>query len=211
MEKLLFRTLKTQEDLELALDKVERYSGVRLSKDYTSRGKVVGAFLNDKLVATYMLVVKPDFRSIMFVPDKDKQANSFFKTDRFEMMEVNGLWIGPSLKKPSMQMRVWLHLIKDIFLARKKYVLLMRDSRNKSMERFFNMSNPQSLFLGSPMLMAGESSHSKIEVSYTTRWSLLFNSHKYLLELRNRQRRLDEFNKNQAYARELKNSNVELA
>ena len=55
-------------------------------------------------------------RSLLFVPDEAKRNNKFFKNEEFEMMEVNGLWIGPALKSPSMQLKGWGHLIKDIFI-----------------------------------------------------------------------------------------------
>ena len=171
------------------LDRVENYTGVRLPKPYVSKSKIVGVFLHKKMVAGYMIVTQPSFRSVLFVPDEIKAISSFFNIDQFEMMEVNGLWIGPGLKTPSLQIRVWLHLIKDIFSCRKKYVLLMRNIRNRNMERFLGMANPNSLYKGAPVLMAGDVTHQAIEVSYTTRWSIVLNTHKYLLELLHRQRR----------------------
>jgi len=59
--------------------------------------------------------------------------------------------------------------------------------------------------------MAGESTHKKIQVSYTTRWSIVLNIPKYLLELRRRQLRAGQFDKEHAYTRVLKNTDAELA
>lgn len=198
MEKLEIRTITTKSDLTLVLDKIEGYSGVRLSESYASQGKVVGIFLRDRLAACYMLITKPNFRSLLFVPDSEKRTNSFFNNDKYEMMEVNGLWIGPALKTPELQIRVWMELIKDIFMSRKKYVLLMRDKRNKNMERFMNMALPHNLYEGSPQLMAGETTHNEIQVSYTTRWKIVLNIHKYFWELRNRKVRASQFGKQRA-------------
>lgn len=189
MEKLIFKPITNDIDTALFLDKVENYSGVRLPMQYARNSKIVGAFLHEKLVAGYMLVTQPEFRSLMFVPDESKRDLNFFDKDPYEMMEVNGLWIGPSLKTPGLQVKVWMNLIKELFLCRKKYVLLMRDVRNTSMERFLNMANPETLFAGAPLVMAGERTHSEIHVSFTTRWKIVLNAHKYFLELRSRRQR----------------------
>ena len=85
----------------------------------------------------------------------------------------------------------------------------MRDVRNRSMERFFEMAKPSHLYEGAPTLMSGDNSHGEIQVSYTTRWSIVLNAHKYWRELRSRQRRAEQFAKQQSYVRALKQSEVE--
>ena len=209
MEKIIFKTITSKEEISVVLDKIESYSGVRLPMTYALDSKIVGVFLHDQLVAGYMIVTKSDFRSLLFVPDQIKKTNQFFENEKYEMMEVNGLWISPALKKPSLQVRVWMHLIIDIFVSRKKYVLLLRNTRNKAMERFFSMANPTELYVGAPLLMVGENTHDEIQVSYTTRWSIVLNIHKYYLELRDRQHRADRFSKQRDYARTLKRSESE--
>ncbi|NKB34097.1 MAG: hypothetical protein GKR91_13475 [Pseudomonadales bacterium] len=204
MEKLVFKTIKSRSETSQVIQKIERYSGVRLPDDYVNRSKVVGVFLHNQLAACYMLVTQPNLRSLMFVPDQIKKSNSLFSNDDYEMMEVNGLWIGPSLKKPAMQIRVWMHLVKDIFSARKKFVLLMRDKRTKSMEKFMDMTNPISLYEGSPNLMTGEKTHNNIKVVYTTRWNVVLNVPKLLIELWNRNRRSEAFAKQRDLVRALK-------
>lgn len=189
MEKLEFRQLKSPADRDEYLDKVEYFSGVRLSTTYADQSKIVGAFYKNRLVAGYMLVTKPNYRSLLFVPDSIKSSDAFFRNDSFEMMEVNGLWIGPSLKTPRLQMRVWMQLIKDIFICKKHFVLLMRDARNKTMEKFMGMANPVNLYTGPSQQMAGDKTHNEIEVSVTTRWKIILNMHKYSLELLRRQRK----------------------
>lgn len=195
MEKLAFKTIETEDGMNLFLDKFQNYVGVRLPLVYARNSKIVGVFLKDKLVGGYMLVTKPGFRSLMFVPDSIKTSHNFFKHDAYEMMEVNGLWISPALKDPRQQMKVWFKLVRDIFACRKNYVLLLRDARNKIMERLLGMANPVALYEGAPFVTAGSTTHEKIQVSYTTRWSIILNSHKYWLELKNRQKRAEEFAK----------------
>ncbi len=193
MEKLDFKTISETRELDLFLDKIEHHTGVRLPMDYVNRSKVVGVFLHDRIVAGYMLVTAPAFRSLLFVPDKVKAEDPLFANDEFEMMEVNGLWISPSLKTPNLQVRVWAHLIKDIFFARKKYVLVMRNSKNRVMEKLTNMANPTIIYKGRPQLLGGENTHESIEVGFTTRWSIVLNSHRYIKELWRRQRKAAKF------------------
>lgn len=199
MTKLDFKVLSAKKDIETVLDKTENYSGVRLPYHYAARNKVVGVFLHEQLVAGYIIVTNPEFRTLMFVPNGALAKSKLASKDRYDMMEVNGLWIGPSLKTPILQGKVWANLIKDIFLSKKKYVLLMRDSRNRSMERFFNMANPVALYNGPPLLMAGENSHKNIQVCFTTRWSIVLNSYKYVGEIRNRIKRANQFVKPQGF------------
>ncbi len=211
MEKLEFKTITNREDTELVLDKIETNLGVRLPLGYANKSKIVGVFLRDQLSACYMLVTEPDFRSLLFVPDKAKRDGEFFRNESFEMMEVNGLWIGPALRKPGMQLRVWAHLIKDIFMSKKQFVLLMQNSNNKCMERFMNMANPTHIYEGEPLPAAGERTHKTIRVSYTTRWSIVLNVPKYVNELFQRQQRAHVFSKKQNYLRSIKQSNSEFA
>ena len=195
MEKLKFKTLVKHQDISDFLDKIEHHSGVRLPIEYVKRSKVVGAFLHDQLVATYMLVTSPGYRSMLFVPDAVKDKNGFFSQDSFDMLEVNGLWISPALKTPYLQMCVWAKLIKDIFLCKRKYVLLMRSKRNRSMEKFLGMANPELLYEGEPLPMAGEKTHEVIQVSRTTRWSIVANTPKYALEFYRRMKRAEQYSR----------------
>lgn len=209
MEKLTFRNITSGSEMSLFLDKVENYTDVRLPTNYASSSKIVGAFLHDKMVAGYMIVTKPNFRSLLFVPDSVKKTRSFFSIDHYEMMEVNGLWIGPAIKTPQLQFKIWMQLAKDVFFSKKKYVLLMSSSKNKNIKRLHSLTNPKVLYKGAPNILVGDKTHSTIQVSYTTRWSIVFNFPKYLLELRRREHRAEQFRTNHTYVRELKTSNAE--
>ena len=136
MDKLVFRTINNKKEIDLYIDKVEDYSGVRLPFNYVQNSRLVGVFLHEKLVGGYMLVTKPEFRSVMFVPDQVRNSNEFFGYDKFEMMEVNGLWLGKSIKTPKMQFKFWTHVIKDIFFCRKKYLLLMSNKITRQLSEF---------------------------------------------------------------------------
>lgn len=189
MEKLVIKTINTENETETFLDKVQSYSGVRLPENYVKNSEIVGFFLHERMVAGYMLVTKPGFRSLLFVPDSVKGSHEFFNNDDYDMMEVNGLWISPAVKSPKLQYQIWTKMIKDIFMSRKKYLLLMSDARNKTIESLHNLTNPEVLYEGAPDLMAGDKSHSTIRVGFTTRWRLLSNAPKYWWELKKRQQR----------------------
>jgi len=203
MEKMTFKTLTTDQEIDLFLDKIENYTSVRLSKVYANNSKIVGAFLHNKIVGGYMLVSKPQFRSLLFVPDSIKISNKFFKNDIYEMLEVNGVWLSTALKTPKMQYTFWMKLLLDIFLAKKKYLLLMSNLKNKNIGYLHSLSNPEILYEGSPSLMAGEKSHEMIRVGYTTRWRAVFNIPKYWLELKNRERRAKNFAKQRQFGNSL--------
>lgn len=186
---MTFRTISNSEETNLFLNKIENFSRVRLPYNYAKNSKIVGVFVHNKLVAGYMLVTKPGYRSLLFVPDETKKSNSFFSKDEYEMMEVNGLWIGPAIKTPLMQYKIWIRLIIDIFLARKKYLLLMSDVRNKNIEYLHSLAEPEILYEGAPIVMAGEKTHPVIRVAFTTRWKAVINIPKYWLELKKREKR----------------------
>jgi hypothetical protein len=150
------------------------------------------------MVAGYMLVTKPSFRSLMFVPDKVKQSQTFFRKDSYDMMEVNGLWIGPGVKSPSSQFKIWMHLLKDVLLCRKKYLLLMSDINNKTIRRIHDMTAPCNLYEGESFSFAGEQTHRKIRVAYTTRSRALMNLPKYLIELNSRKVRAKQYENRKA-------------
>lgn len=158
-----------------------------------------------------MLVTKPGFRSLLFVPDAIKKQHNFFSNDEYEMMEVNGLWIGPAIKTAQQQFMVWKNLMGDVFFSKKKYILLMSDSRNKNIEYIHGLTNPNRLYEGAPLLMAGEQSHKRIRVSYTTRWRVLLNIPRYWFEYRRREQRVKVKLDQRNFLRDLKRSSAEPA
>jgi hypothetical protein len=201
MEAIKFRTLTDEQDIDFFLSRFESYVGVKLPYDYAARSQFVAGFKGDEMVGGYMLVTKPDFRSLMFVPDDVKSSHEFFKHEDYEMMEINGVWMSARLKTASEQFAVWLKLILDAFRCRKQFVLLMANQRNINIRHVHAMTGAKDIYEGEPMLMAGEKSHSTIRVSYTTRWSLLLNVPRYWLEYKSRERRFHRRLKQRAYSR----------
>jgi hypothetical protein len=189
MEKLAFKRLETESEINSYLDKFENCVDVRLPIDYANNSNIVGVFLHDRLVGGYMIVTGPNFRSLLFIPDSIKNQNPFFQHELYEMMEVNGVWIGPAIKTAKQQFTVWMHIIRDIFLTKKKFVLLMGDARNKNISQIHNMTSPVKLYEGPPNLMIGDNSHQVIRVSYSTRWNMLKGLHKYWSEYKSRELR----------------------
>lgn len=191
MERLNFREIESTTETALFIDKVQNYTGVRLPLSYVENSKVIGIFLQNKMVAGYMVVTKPGFRSLMFVPDDIKKSNKFFNSDQNDMLEVNGLWIGPAVKKPQMQFRIWLDIAKNVIFSRKKYLLLMSSSKNKNIQSLHALIDPETLYEGSPNLMSGDESHENIHVSFTTPWNCFRAIPKYWMVVsKNRQRRV---------------------
>ncbi|MEQ8407047.1 MAG: hypothetical protein RKH07_02085 [Gammaproteobacteria bacterium] len=190
MEKLVFKEIIDETSIDAYLDKVENHSGVRLPMSYVRQGKIVGVYLQNKLVAGYMLITKPSFRSLMFVPDAVKKSHPFFSQDSYEMMEVNGLWIGPGVKSPKHQFQVWLKLVKDIFMCKKKFLLLMSNSRNKTIEHIHSLTNPEILYSGKPQVFGTDKTHENIRIGYTTRWRAIKNIPAYYAEFKKREQRV---------------------
>ncbi|MDP1930139.1 MAG: hypothetical protein Q8L60_01630 [Gammaproteobacteria bacterium] len=208
MEAIKFKTLTTENEIEKYLGKFEGFVGVKLPYDYSMRSKMIGVFKGEEMVGGYMLVTKPEFRSLMFVPDSVKAQHEFFKNDQYEMMEVNGVWISVTLKSAIDYFRIWIHMMWDVFMTRKNYVLLMADLRNGNVKNIHNLTSPELLYEGPPMLMAGSQSHSTIRVSYTTRWQMVLNIPRYWMEYKNREKRFNRRLKERAYSRELRQAEL---
>ncbi len=209
MEAIKFKTLTTESEIETYLNKFEGFVGVKLPYDYSMRSKIIGVFRGGDMIGGYMLVTKPQFRSLMFVPDAVKNSNPFFQNDQYEMMEVNGVWISAAVKSAFDQYRIWTHMLMDVFFARKKFILLMADLRNTNIRNIHSLTNPELLYEGAPMLMAGTSSHSTIRVSVTTRWQMLANLPKYYLAYRDRARRSSKRAKVRAFSRLVRQAEVQ--
>jgi hypothetical protein len=190
MSSIEFKEITSTEETKLFLDKFENYTGVRLPTAYAKKSKVVGVFSQGRLSAGYMLVTEPGFRSTMFVPDATKAQSPFFKNDEYDMMEVNGLWIGPAIKTPQLQFKIWLRMVMDIFMAKKKFLLLMCDSRNENIKKLHNLTNPDFIYEGSPNTMAGENSVGSVRVAYTTRWKMIMGIPRYIKQLKIREKRV---------------------
>ena len=201
MEAIKFRTLSTDPEIDTFLSRFERYVGVKLPYDYAVRSKFVAAFKGEQMVGGYMLVTRPEFRSLMFVPDTVRREHEFFQNDSYDMMEINGVWMSASLKTAAEQFRIWLHLIVSAFQCRKQYILLMANQRNINIRHIHAMTGAKDVYEGPPMLMAGNQSHSTIRVSYTTRWALLLNVPRYWWEHKSRERRFQRRQKQRAFKR----------
>jgi|SRR5690554_4790772 len=204
MEAIKFRTLSSDSEIDVFLSRFESYVGVKLPYDYAVRSTFVAAFKGDKMVGGYMLVTRPEYRSLMFVPDAVRAQHAFFQNDSYDMMEVNGVWISASLKTAAEQFRIWFRMFLDVFRCRKQYLLLMADQRNSNIRHIHAMTGATDLYEGPPMLMAGDRSHSAIRVSYTTRWALLLNVPRYWWEHKSRERR---FQRHQRQRRTLRVKN----
>lgn len=192
MAKITFRRLTSTDELDTFLSMTEHHSGVRLPSAYAKQARVQGAFVDGHLAGGYMLVTRPDFRTLMFVPDRCKKTHEFFNNSPYEMMEVNALWVGPAIKTVPMQLRFWTQLVVDIFFCRKRYLLLMSNPKNKAIQSIHRMTSPTSLYQGAPQLAGGQESHREIKVGYTTRWNLLLNYPLYLREAMARRKRVRE-------------------
>src|SRR5690606_16757357 len=118
MEALQFRTISNENEIDYFLTRFESYVGVKLPYDYAQRSTFVAGFKGNEMVAGYMLVTKPEFRSLVFVPDSVKKEHEFFKNDAYDMMEINGLWMSASLKTAAEQFSVWLNLVIEAFKCR---------------------------------------------------------------------------------------------
>lgn len=92
----------------------------------------------------------------------------------------------------------------DVFFTKKKYVLLMANLRNGNVKNIHSLTNPELLYEGPPMLMAGSASHSTIRVSFTTRWQMVMNIPRYWMEYKNREKRSSKRLKQRAYSRGLR-------
>jgi len=191
MEKLTFREIENQVETELFIEKFQTTAGVRLPLDYVENSQTIGVFLQNKLVAGYMIVTGPNYRSLMFVPDVVKKSDNFFNNDQNDMLEVNGLWISPAIKTPLQQARIWAHMGMKVITSRKKYVLLMSNSKNKNIQHLHGLIKSVSIYEGAPNLMIGDESHETIKVGYTTTWDCIACIPKYWeAVVTNRQRRL---------------------
>jgi hypothetical protein len=204
MEAIKFRNLETHQEIDSFLDRFESYVGVKLPYDYAARSIFVAGFKGDEMVGGYMLVTKPEYRSLMFVPDEVKQTHPFFKNDSYDMMEINGVWMSAKLKTATEQFQIWVHLILNTFKCRKQYILLMANQRNTNIRNIHAMTGATDIYEGPPMLMSGHESHSSIRVSYTTRWAFVLNLPRYWLEHKGRERRFVRRIKERQYARTAK-------
>lgn len=204
MEKINFRTLDKEQDINHFLSRFESYVGVRLPYDYASRSIFVAGYKGEEMVGGYMLVTRPEFRSLMFVPDQVRQSHPFFNNDSYDMMEINGVWMSAKLKTASEQFQIWVHLILNAFKCRKQFILLMANQRNINIRHIHAMTGAVDIYEGPPMLMSGDKSHSTIRVSYTTRWTFLMNLPRYWMEHKSRERRMARRLKERRYARTAK-------
>ena len=68
MDAIKFKTLTTESEIEKYISKFEGFVGVRLPYDYTIRSRIIGVFKGDEMVGGYMLVTKPEFRNLIFIP-----------------------------------------------------------------------------------------------------------------------------------------------
>ncbi len=202
MEKLTFREIENRAETELFIEKIQTFTGVKLPLNYVENSKTIGVFLHDKLVAGYMIVTKPGYRSLMFVPDSIKNSNKFFTENQNDMLEVNGLWIGPSIKEPLQQFRVWFHMAMNVITSRKKYVLLMSNSKNKNIQYLHGLIKSVPIYEGAPNLMVGDECHETIKVGFTTPWNCFTCIPKYWVAVvKNRQRRIKVANRQRQMAR----------
>ena len=126
---------------------------VNLPMEYLLRSKVFGFYDEDNsLIGGFLIVMAGDLRSLTQLPAKGLIPDH---VDEWDIGEVNGLWLAPTVRKKSISIKFWLHVAKEVIFSGKKHFIYTYTSKKKHLGDIYSNVKPITLFEGETEILPG--------------------------------------------------------
>lgn len=181
MKSMTLKKLREEKDFLLYQEAVGRYVKLDLPLDYLKRGHAYGYFTSDgQLMGGVTLVTEGPLRALESIPSvhlREHLAGQAF-------MEVNGLWLSPTLSSKRDSSRFWRTLlclmIKTMVLYRKRELCYAYSLNKKKLQKIYSLMGPRVLYKGEVVALPGNPGGEAESIECVSFLSLLFFPFKLL-------------------------------
>ncbi len=131
----------------------KKYIGIEFPLSYLRRSKIFGVFDDDnQLVGGFLIVMEGDLRSFESLPSLTCLPK---KIDRWDVAEVNSLWLSKELRKSASSIVFWLFVIFQLLISGKKYFTYTYSTSKSRLGNFYGRARPITIFEGETKILEG--------------------------------------------------------
>ena len=162
--KMKFKTLKTNDELNLYSDLTYKYIDVRLPLEYLQRSKVIACFNRQGFICGgFVIVLEGPFRVITSIPNFNEQK---WHHQLKNCAEVTGLWFDNSHTHKRASIKFWLTVYFELLRTKKEYFTYAWSLKKPKLGEIYAHGNPVILFRGETNILPGmdQPDHESVEI-----------------------------------------------
>ena len=130
----------------------KEYIGIEFPLSYLRRSKIFAVYRGEKMVGGFLVVMEGPLRSFESLPNLTYLPR---KVDRWDVAEVNALWLAPELRKNALSIIFWLFVISTLLLSGRKYFTYTYSTQKYKLKEFYGRANPQTIYQGKTKVLEG--------------------------------------------------------
>jgi hypothetical protein len=147
------KRIRTLEDAKKYQQITTRKVNVELPLSYLRRCKTyVVTDKDENFLGGFAMVMEGDLRSFASLPSLSYLPRSI---DRWDVCELNGLWISSELKRSPFSAIFWVFLLFKLFSSRKKYFTYTYSFEKKNLQALYSKVYPTVLYRGETKMLEG--------------------------------------------------------
>lgn len=141
-KRLKIRKIGTTDELYDYIEKTSDQIGVRFPIEYLEKARVVGIFMDGKLLGGFAIVPGKNLRVLESIKDKKKNIQI-----PENVSELTGLWLDESIRS-FFSTRLWIHIYFDILTHENQYFVYSYSLKKKNLRKLYDNFPKQVIYRG---------------------------------------------------------------
>jgi hypothetical protein len=147
------RRVRGLEEATRYQEEAKKYIGIEFPLSYLRRSKIYVIYNSkQEMLGGFLIVMEGPLRSFESLPDLTYLPK---KVDRWDVAEVNALWLSPVLRKNVFSVMFWLFVISRLLLSGRKYFTYTYSTEKFKLKEFYSRANPQTIYQGKTKALEG--------------------------------------------------------
>lgn len=159
-------------DAALEYQKItKQYLDIEFPISYLRRSKIFGIYDGDNnLVGGFLIVMEGQLRSFESLPSLTYLPKS---VDRWDVAEINCLWLAPELRKSFFSIVFWLFVILQLILSGRKYFTYTYSTEKINLRNFYARAKPILIFEGKTKQLEGMTEEEVESIELVSRFNII--------------------------------------
>lgn len=129
------------------------YIGIEFPLSYFRRSKIFGIYDSQgKLYGGFLIVMEGPLRSFESLPSLTYLPK---KVDRWDVAEVNALWLASELRGSVYSVVFWLFVLSQLLLSGRKHFTYTYASNKYRLKNFYAKARPTTIYEGETKILEG--------------------------------------------------------